>query len=100
MDPLDARSKSGRQTFVSTILTVMAGFFFVFVLVLIGGSLVLYLVGIVAAIAAFGMVHYFLWGRLLIQQTNAEREEELLRERALAEDQPDRPDRPDERIRT
>ena len=68
----------------------------VLVVVVITGSYFVYLLGIIAAIVAFGAFHYFLWGKMLLDETAGESEEEQLRQRALAEDAPDEPD---ERVR-
>jgi hypothetical protein len=75
-----------RQTIVTIALTSMAVMFFLLLLVLISGGFIFVLLGMIGGIAAFGALHYFLWGRLLTQETAGEREEEQLRQRALAED--------------
>ncbi len=93
MDPRDLPPASGRQTVVSVVLTGMAAAFFLLLLLLITGGYFVYLVGTLGAILAFGGLHYVLWGRLLTEETAGEREEEQLRERALAEDEPRPPDR-------
>jgi arginine exporter protein ArgO len=95
MDPDGVRPGSARQTVVTVALTSVAAAFSLLLLVMIGGGFFVYLVGIVGAIVAFGGFHYLVWGRLLTQETAGEREEEQLRQRALAEDA----DEPDERIR-
>jgi threonine/homoserine/homoserine lactone efflux protein len=95
MEPYSTRESTARQSIVTTVLTGMVGMIVVMLFVLIGGSLAFYLVGVVAAIFAFGGVHYLLWGRLLTAQTAGEREEEELRQRALADDGPEDSDRPD-----
>jgi hypothetical protein len=76
---------------VTILLTGMVATFFLLLLVLISGGYFIYLVGIIAALGAFGGIHYLLWGRLLAQETAGEREEEDLRLRALAEDRADDP---------
>ncbi len=87
MDP-----HGGRQTVVTVALTAMAAAFSLLLLVMIGGGFFIFLVGIVLAIAAFGGLHYLLWGKLLTEETAGEREEEQLRQRAL-EDWADPPSR-------
>jgi threonine/homoserine/homoserine lactone efflux protein len=89
MEPDSPRPESSRQTIVTTFLTMMAATFFLLLIVLISGGYLVYLLGIIAAIVAFGGLHYLLWGRYLLQQTANESEEEQLRQRALAEDEPD-----------
>lgn len=86
MDPHGPGPASGRQTVVTVAMTTMAVIFFLLLTLLITGGLFLILVGVVAAIAGFAAIHYFLWGRLLSQETAGEREEEQLRQRALADD--------------
>jgi hypothetical protein len=92
MDGDDRRIAAFRQTIVTTALTSMAAALILFALVLIGGGYFICLVGILAAMTAFGGLHYVLWGRLLVRETAGEREEDLLRERALAEDVREPPD--------
>jgi uncharacterized membrane protein len=89
MDPHSPGPASARQTIVTVALSSMAVMFFLMLVLLITGGFFIILVGVVAAIAAFGAIHYFLWGRLLTQETAGEREEEQLRERALADDDPE-----------
>jgi ABC-type bacteriocin/lantibiotic exporter with double-glycine peptidase domain len=86
MDGPSNRISSVRQSIVTTALTSMAVLFFLLLVVLIGGSYIVLLLAIVLGIAAFGALHYVLWGRLLSEQTAGEREEEQLRQRALSED--------------
>jgi hypothetical protein len=92
MDSDGKRIAAFRQMVVTSALTAMAAAMVLFALVLIGGGYFFCLVGIVIAMAAFGGLHYLLWGRLMVRETAGEREEELLRERALAEDGSEPPD--------
>jgi hypothetical protein len=86
MDPHGPAPASGRQTVVTVALSTMAVMFFLLLTLLITGGMFLILVGIVCAIVVFGAIHYFLWGRLLTQETEGEREEEQLRQRAMGDD--------------
>lgn len=86
MDSHSAGSTSYRQTIVSVILTGMTAAFFLLLLVLVSGAYFIYLLGILGSLAAFGGLHYLLWGRLLLEETAGEREEEQLRQRALEEE--------------
>jgi hypothetical protein len=70
-----------RSSCLMALITLGIGGFFVMMLVLITGGWLLYLVYVVAGMAVFGAVHYFLWGRVMLQQTAAERERERRRER-------------------
>jgi hypothetical protein len=98
-DSHGSRRSSARQTIVTTSLTLLAAAFFLLVLVVITGSYFVYLLGIIAAIVAFGAFHYLLWGRDLLQQTAGESEEEQLRLRGLRALDEDATEPPDERIR-
>jgi hypothetical protein len=66
--------------------------FFSLLLIVISWGYLIFLVAIVGAMVAFGGLHYLMWGRLLTEQMAGESEEEQLRQRALAEDQPEKPD--------
>ena len=92
MDSDGKQMAAFRQTIVTAALTTMAAALILFAVILIGGGYFICLVGIVVAMAAFAGLHYLLWGRLMIRETAGEREEELLRERAMAEDIPEPPD--------
>jgi hypothetical protein len=89
MEPHSPGPPSARQTIVTVILTGMTVMFFLLLLLLITGGYFIYLAGTLIAIGAFGAFHYFLWGRLLTQETASEREEEQLRQRALGDDDPE-----------
>src|SRR5437660_330493 len=70
-----------RSSCLMVLITVGIGGFFVMMLVLITGGWLMYLLYVVAGIAVFGAVHYFLWGRLMLQETADERERERQRRR-------------------
>jgi len=92
MEPYNTPPTSHRQTIVSTFLAAMAAGFFLLCFVLISGGFFIFLVGIIGALVAFGGLHYVLWGRHLTNETAGEGEEELLRQRALAQEMSERPD--------
>lgn len=80
MEPYDADRRRGS----CLTLTLTGGLvcFLSVLLVLATGGWAVYMIGIGAAIASFGAIHYVLWGRLMLHQTAGEREEEELRRRA------------------
>ena len=84
MDPPDTPEK-GRESAVAFMLATLMLGFFALVLIVVTGGLVIYLLAVVAGLAAFAALHYFLWGRSLAQATAGEREEEELREQARAD---------------
>jgi hypothetical protein len=76
---------SGRDTYMLVVLGVLVGLpLFVFFNIITFGLFILLLIA-AGAIALFGGVHYFLWGRGFTADTAGEREEAELR--ALLEDQ-------------
>jgi hypothetical protein len=92
MDPHTPPTSSARQTIVTTFLTAMVAAFLLLLLIVVTWGYLLSLVGVVCAMVAFGALHYFMWGRLLLEQTAGESEEEQLRQRALTEDGPEESD--------
>jgi hypothetical protein len=88
LQPPDTPERKSRETVVSLMLSTVALGFFLLVLIIITGGLVIYLLAVVAALAAFAGLHYFLWGRALHEATAGEREEEELREKADADGWP------------
>lgn len=83
------QADAARTSFVAVVLTSGATLFVLLLLIFLTGGFILYELLVAASIIAFGAFHYFLWGRLLSQQTAGEREEEQLRQRALADDAED-----------
>src|SRR5947209_8374478 len=85
MDPSDGPQQS-RQAFLSVLLAGLASVFFLGVLIFISNGFFLYV--LLLGMAGYGSLHYLLWGRLMSEQVAGEREEEQLRQRALADDWP------------
>jgi hypothetical protein len=72
MDPSsDARGQ--RATFLSVMLSIMAGSIILFGSFLLCGGLTLALLAVVAGLVAFGCLHYLLWGHFLSREVAAER---------------------------
>jgi hypothetical protein len=84
-----------RGTVLGMALMGMALMFFLLVLIFISGGFFLYVILITAAIFAVSLLHWAVWGRALSQSVEGEREEELLRQRAEAEDEDWTPPRRD-----
>ena len=81
MEPNDNANRQGRGACLSLMLTGgFAGFLLLLVVVATGGWAA-YILWITAAIGMFGLIHYVLWGRLMLRQTAGEREEEEVRQR-------------------
>ena len=77
-------NSGGAGACLSIGLTAAFTAFLLVVIVLATGGWAVYVVGVATAIVGFGAIHYFLWGRLMLQQTAGEREEDELRQRAEA----------------
>lgn len=78
-DPNDEGPATG-ASMLPVMLAVFVGLFFLLVLVLLTGGLVLYVGLCVLGLTALGAMHYALWGRTFEEMTAGEREEaELLR---------------------
>lgn len=88
-----------RHAFLSVFLTVLALGFFLFVLIFISGGFFLWVVLFGGAILMMALMHYVLWGRAFSDSVAGEREEEQLRQRALAVEENDDWHPPDTRIR-
>jgi hypothetical protein len=82
MNEPEPSEQQSREATLSIMLTILAVSFFAMVLIVITGGMVIYLLAVVAGLAVFGAMHYFLWGRAFDQATAGEREEEQLREQA------------------
>jgi hypothetical protein len=85
MEPYEPPSPQ-RESTLTIMLTGMVCSFILFFVVLITGGWVLWLLLVVALLASFGAFHYLLWGKMLDEQVAGEREEYVLRRRALDED--------------
>ncbi len=64
MNP-DAQQQAQRSALVTTMLTLMGGSVFLFFLFLACGGLWIYVLLVVAGMAAFGGLQYLLWGRAM-----------------------------------
>jgi len=82
MGPNDDPERQRRGSCLTILLTGGLVCSLLLLVVLATGGWAVYVVWIGAGIFLFGLVHYLLWGRLLLQQTAGEREEEEVRRRA------------------
>lgn len=78
-DEYGTRTKR-RESFLTIFLSlfVLAGF--LLFMIAVTGGFFFYCLLAVAGIALFGSLHYFLWGKMLMESTAGEREEAELRE--------------------
>jgi uncharacterized protein (DUF58 family) len=81
MEPSENPEGRQRGTCLPLMLAWVFANFSALVLVVATGGWVGYVIGVVLAIFLFGTIHYLLWGRSLLRQTAAEREEEEMRKR-------------------
>jgi hypothetical protein len=72
---MDNRSdlQAGRATFLSAVLTIMGVSLTLVASFLVCGGLTLALLAVIAGIAAFGFLHYLLWGHGFSRQVADER---------------------------
>ena len=82
MEPNDDGERQRRGSCVAILLTGGFACFVLVLLVLATGGWAIHVLWIATAIGTFGLVHYLLWGRMMLQQTAGEREEEEVRQRA------------------
>ncbi len=73
---------SRRQTCLSVILAGMLGMFVLFMLILITGGTIVYVLPVMGGVALLMGVHYLWWGKTMNEETAGEREEEQLRQQA------------------
>ena len=78
-----------RATFLSIMLTLLAGSFFLFVLFLTCGGLVVYILAVLVGIGILGLIHYLLWGHSLSEEVAGEGEEEKIQEVPPDDDWPE-----------
>ncbi len=71
-------SSSARATMLGIMLAIVLGGGAVVYCTIIMGPFFFGLLGVIAAIAVLGCVHYFLWGRSMDRQVAGEREEQKL----------------------
>ncbi len=76
-----------RESFLTIMLTLVAGVGIVLFLTIITSGFFLYCLIGLAGIAVFGAMHYLVWGRLFVQEVAAERAEE--ERRVQAEEEPE-----------
>jgi len=88
-----------RHALLSVFLTMLALGFFLFLLIFISGGFFLYVLLLGGVILFMAMLHYALWGRAFSESVAGEREEEQLRQRAVAVEPDDDWHPPDTRIR-
>jgi hypothetical protein len=81
MDYDREQTSTQRHYFLSTLLALLAASGIFVFLVAVTGGFFLYVLAAVVAMAAFGYLHYLLWGRSMTHQVEAEE-----RGRAKADD--------------
>ena len=79
MEPQGGAPRTGRETFLSLLLTFLFGAGFLAVLNFITFGVIFHVLAAVLAIALVGLLHYLLWGQALSEEVAGEREEEELR---------------------
>jgi hypothetical protein len=70
-------------------LTVLAGSFFLFLLFVTCGGLVVYILAVLVGVGILGLIHYLLWGHSLSEEVAAEGEEEKSKEPLPDDDWPE-----------
>ncbi|HVS33949.1 MAG TPA: hypothetical protein VMS17_00075 [Gemmataceae bacterium] len=81
MEPNPSAEQQRRGTCLTMTLTGGFAVFLLLVLVLATGGWAAYILWVGGFVALFGLIHYLLWGRLLLRQTAGERQEEDVRRR-------------------
>ena len=76
MEPSENPEGRQRGACVSLMITAMVVGFLALLLTVATGGWAFYIIGIGTAIFLFGTIHYLLWGRMMLQQTAGDREEE------------------------
>jgi hypothetical protein len=84
-----ADQSSARGAFLSAMLILLGGSFILFFMFLVCGGLAIGVLAVVAGLAAFGFFHYLLWGHSFTREVAGEREEMEIREQM--EELPDHP---------
>jgi len=85
MDETPPHASTGRETFLAVLLSLLLGGAFVLFLNFATGGFILYAIAISLAMALFGLLHYFLWGRSFLRDIARERRELELRDQAEEE---------------
>jgi hypothetical protein len=83
-----ANQPDQRGTFLAAVFTLLGTSFVLFFLFLSCGGLAVYVIGVTAGLALFGLIHYLLWGHTFSQEAAGEREDD--ENRQAADDIPDR----------
>ncbi len=84
MEPGGGGERQRRGACLSILMTGTATAFLLMLVALATGGWAMYVVWVGGAIAAFGLIHYGLWGQWMLRQTAGEREEEEVRQKAEA----------------
>jgi hypothetical protein len=86
MHPGNPPHRGDRGTSLGMMLTAVSLGFFLLVLIFISGGFFFYVLLITLGLFGVALFHYVVWGRAMTQEVAGEREEEQLRQRALADD--------------
>jgi hypothetical protein len=86
MRPEDLQRPHPRGHFLGMALMLIVVMFLLLVLIFISFGYFLYVIEACLGVAALCAFHYVLWGRAMTQAVSGEREEEILRQRAEADD--------------
>jgi hypothetical protein len=70
-------------------LTVVVGSFFILLLFVTCGGVLVYILAVLAGITVFGLIHYLLWGHALSEEVAGEAEQEKIPEAPEDEDWPE-----------
>ena len=81
----DRDPAKGRALFLPVMLGSIVGIFCLLALVVLTGGFFLYFLLVIGAIVYVGLMHYLLWGRALETQTEGDREEVKVIDRAREE---------------
>lgn len=71
-----------RQSCLAVLLAGMFAAMILFVLILVTGGAIFYVLPVIAGLGLFSWMHYLLWGRAMNERTAGEREEEQVRQQA------------------
>jgi high-affinity Fe2+/Pb2+ permease len=82
-DPSEPQQRRGNL--LALMMAALFGGGFLLFLIVASGGFFVYVLGVVAVMAAVGFLHYVLWGHSLTQQVAAEKEADELRERQEAD---------------
>jgi hypothetical protein len=77
-----------RSPLLTVFLPLAALFLGVPLLIYATGGFFAYFLGVIAFLVFLGLIHWVTWGRAFTEEVAGEREEEVLRQKALEEDWP------------